>query len=94
MIFLTGALFLLFFANSLGMLVAGYVLIGLPLGAFQIASTVFASEVCPIRLRPYLTCWVCMSWGVSGEIEAMSFFLRGLTLRPTLNSRLECFWQL
>jgi MFS family permease len=65
MIFLTGALFLLFFATSLGMLVAGYVLIGLPLGAFQISSTIFASEVCPIRLRPYLTCWVCMSWGVS-----------------------------
>jgi SP family general alpha glucoside:H+ symporter-like MFS transporter len=63
MAFLTAALFILFFANSLAQLVAGYVIVGLPLGAFQIASTVFASEVCPIRLRPYLTTAVCLCWG-------------------------------
>jgi hypothetical protein len=93
MIFLTGALFLLFFATSLGMLVAGYVLIGLPLGAFQISSTVFASEVCPIRLRPYLTCWVCMSWGVSST-DSSNKSLPSLTRpdTPFLDSRLGCSW--
>jgi SP family general alpha glucoside:H+ symporter-like MFS transporter len=34
---------------------------------FQTLTTAYASEVCPIQLRGYLTAYVNMCWGVSRE---------------------------
>jgi SP family general alpha glucoside:H+ symporter-like MFS transporter len=55
-----GAIFLLFFAQNIGMLMAGEILCGIPWGAFQTLTTTYAAEVAPIALRPYLTTYVNM----------------------------------
>jgi SP family general alpha glucoside:H+ symporter-like MFS transporter len=61
---LTGFIAILVFANSLTMLVIGEVLCGIPWGVFQTLTTAYASEVCPIQLRGYLTAYVNLCWGV------------------------------
>jgi SP family general alpha glucoside:H+ symporter-like MFS transporter len=57
---ITCAIFLLFFAQNIGMLMAGEVLCGIPWGAFQTLTTTYAAEVSPVILRPYLTTFVNM----------------------------------
>jgi hypothetical protein len=52
---LTGFIFLSVFATSLPMLVVAEILCGIPWGIFQTLTTAYASEVCPIQLRGYLT---------------------------------------
>jgi SP family general alpha glucoside:H+ symporter-like MFS transporter len=42
---LTGFIFIMVFANSLGMLVCGQVLCGIPWGVFQTLTTAYAAEV-------------------------------------------------
>ncbi|KAK3626831.1 hypothetical protein LTR56_019559 [Elasticomyces elasticus] len=73
---LTGLIFIVFFAPNIGTLVAGEVLMGVPWGAFQTLTTVYAAEVCPVALRGYLTTYVNMMWGfgqliASGVIRSM-----------------------
>ncbi|KIX98096.1 uncharacterized protein Z520_06176 [Fonsecaea multimorphosa CBS 102226] len=51
-------IFLPFFAQNIQMLEAGEILLGIPWGIFQTTSTVYASEVCPVALRAYLTTYV------------------------------------
>lgn len=68
--------FILFFSNSLGMLLAGELLMGLPLGVFQTLTVTYASEVCPVVLRCYLTtyvnlCWVIGQFIASGVVKGM-----------------------
>ncbi|KAI0699131.1 maltose permease [Cytidiella melzeri] len=72
---LTGFIFIMVFANSLTMLVIGEVFCGIPWGVFQTLTTAYASEVCPIQLRGYLTAYVNLCWGVgillsSGVVKA------------------------
>jgi SP family general alpha glucoside:H+ symporter-like MFS transporter len=72
---LTGFIFILVFAESLTMLVIGEVFCGIPWGVFQTLTTAYASEVCPIQLRGYLTAYVNLCWGVgillsSGVVKA------------------------
>lgn len=55
---LAGAIFILFFATGLPMLLSGEILCGLAWGAFQTLTTTYASEVVPVALRPYLTTYV------------------------------------
>jgi SP family general alpha glucoside:H+ symporter-like MFS transporter len=60
---ITGAIFILFFAQNISMLMAGEILCGIPWGAFQTLTTTYAAEVSPVVLRPFLTTWVngCVS---------------------------------
>jgi SP family general alpha glucoside:H+ symporter-like MFS transporter len=67
--------FIQFFAPSLGVLETAQVLLGIPLGLFQAATCVYAVEVMPTCLRPYLTSYVDMCW-VFGQLIA-SGVLRG-----------------
>jgi len=72
-------IFLLFFANSNGMLLAGEILCGIPWGVFQTLTTTYASEVCPVPLRAYLTTYVNLCW-VFGQLIAsgvLRSFLNG-----------------
>ncbi|OAL24176.1 hypothetical protein AYO22_05836 [Fonsecaea multimorphosa] len=55
-------IFLPFFAQNIQMLEAGEILLGIPWGIFQTTSTVYASEVCPVALRAYLTTYVNLCW--------------------------------
>ncbi|ODQ78827.1 hypothetical protein BABINDRAFT_38508 [Babjeviella inositovora NRRL Y-12698] len=60
-------IFIVFFSLSLGMLAAGEILLGLPWGAFQTLTVSYASEVCPLVLRFYLTTYVNICW-VLGQL--------------------------
>lgn len=71
--------FILFFAQNLATLLVGELLLGLPLGVFQTLTVTYASEVCPVVLRCYLTTYVNLCW-VMGQIIA-SGVLRGLVGR-------------
>ncbi|EQL02995.1 MRT, a raffinose family of oligosaccharides transporter [Ophiocordyceps sinensis CO18] len=71
-----GFIFILFFAESLPMLLVGEILIGIPWGVFQTLTTTYAAEVCPTHLRAYLTtyvnlCWVIGQFLASGVLRAM-----------------------
>ncbi|KAF8316342.1 MFS general substrate transporter [Clavulina sp. PMI_390] len=77
LVWLVGAIAVDFFGNSLGMLTAGSVLCGVAWGVFQVLTTAYASEVCPIHLRHYLTAFINMCWGMgilisSGVVKAVS----------------------
>jgi MFS transporter, SP family, general alpha glucoside:H+ symporter len=55
-------IFILFFAENVQTLEAGEILCGIPWGVFQTLTTVYASEVCPVALRAYLTTFVNLCW--------------------------------
>ncbi|KAK9237690.1 general substrate transporter [Lipomyces kononenkoae] len=68
---ITAALiFMQFFCTSIGMLVAAEILFGLPLSVFLTSTTVYAAEICPLVLRPYLTTWVNLCWTIGKIISA------------------------
>ena len=67
-------IFVNFFAQNVETLLAGEILIGIPLGVFQTLTVTYASEVCPVVLRAYLTtyvnlCWVIGQFIASGGIK-------------------------
>lgn len=59
LVFMIAVIFMMFFAQNLAMLFCGYLLCGLPWGAFQTLTTTYAAEVGPAPLRPVLTTYVC-----------------------------------
>lgn len=59
------------------MLLAGEVLCALCWGVFQTLTTAYASEVCPVALRAYLTTYVNLCW-VFGQLLG-SGVLRGVS---------------
>ena len=69
-----GAIFIMFFAQNIGMLFAGEIICGIPWGAFQTLAVTYAAEISPMQLRPFLTTYVnmCVS-----------------CLRPTTSQRLK-----
>lgn len=68
-------IFITFFATNITMLLIGELLCGLPWGIFQTLTVAFASEICPVAMRPYLTTYVNLCW-VMGQFIA-SGVLRG-----------------
>ncbi|THZ60499.1 sugar porter family MFS transporter [Aureobasidium pullulans] len=78
LIALTGFIFIVFFAQSLPMLLVGEILMGIPWGAFQTLTTTYAAEVCPVSLRAYLTTYVNLCW-VIGQ------FLSSAVLKSVAN---------
>lgn len=67
---ITCFIFITFFAVNIRMLLAGYVLSGLPWGVFQTLTTTYAAEVCPVSLRAYLTTYVNLCWVIGQLIAA------------------------
>lgn len=74
-----GFIFILFFAQNVQTLLVGEILMGMPLGVYQTLSVTYASEVCPVALRAYLTTYVNLCW-VIGQLIA-SGGLKGLANR-------------
>ncbi|KAL3479682.1 putative MFS maltose permease [Aspergillus californicus] len=72
-------IFLMFFAQNVGMLFAAEILCGLPWGAFQTLTVTYAAEVSPVILRPYLTTYANLCW-VTGQFVSIGV-LRGLLQR-------------
>ncbi|KAK4548760.1 hypothetical protein LTR36_008533 [Oleoguttula mirabilis] len=66
---LTALIFIPFFAQNVETLEVAEILMGVPWGAFQVLTTQYAAEVCPVALRGYLTTYVNMMWGV-GQLIA------------------------
>lgn len=64
-------IFILFFAQNVETLLVGEILIGIPLGVFQTLTVAYASEVCPVVLRCYLTTYVNLCW-VFGQYQSSS----------------------
>ncbi|KAK1139964.1 hypothetical protein N8T08_011041 [Aspergillus melleus] len=63
-------IFILFFASSAPVLLVGQVLCGLTWGVFATTGPAYASEVCPLALRGYLTCYVNLCWAIGQFIAA------------------------
>ncbi|KIW16535.1 hypothetical protein PV08_06590, partial [Exophiala spinifera] len=71
--------FITFFAKTAAQLLTGQILLGFPWGVFQTITVVYASEVCPVVLRPYLTTYVNLCW-IFGQLIA-SGVLKGVAGR-------------
>jgi SP family general alpha glucoside:H+ symporter-like MFS transporter len=78
----TGLIFMQFFCPSIEVLVVAQLLFGFPLAVFLTLTTVYAAEICPLVLRPYLTAWVNLCWTI-GKILAAG------VLRGFVNSHSE-----
>ncbi|KAK0728793.1 hypothetical protein B0T26DRAFT_673266 [Lasiosphaeria miniovina] len=59
---------LFFTAQNVQTLLAAEILCGIPWGIFQTLTITYASEVCPVAMRGYLTTYVNFCWGVGQEI--------------------------
>lgn len=79
--FTTCFIFIVFFAQNVGTLIAGELLLGIPWGFFQTLTVSYASEVCPTVLRIYLTTYVNVCW-VFGQLIS-SGVLRGFVNNDT-----------
>lgn len=53
-----------FTAQNIQSLLAAEILCGIPWGVFQTLTITYASEVCPVSLRGYLTTYVNFCWGL------------------------------
>ncbi|KAH6638481.1 general substrate transporter [Boeremia exigua] len=87
MVLMTGTIFVLFFAQSVEMLLAGNILCGIPWGIFQTLTTAYAAEIAPTAMRGYLTAWVSMCWG------AGSFLAAGV-LKGTITIQGDAGWKI
>jgi SP family general alpha glucoside:H+ symporter-like MFS transporter len=76
---LSAFIFIPFFAPNIKVLEVGEILMGIPWGVFQTLTTAYASEVCPVALRAYLTTYNNMMWGL-GQLLATGV-LRALLKR-------------
>lgn len=66
---LTAYIFILYFCKSLVMIAVGQILSAMPWGAFQSLAVGYASEVCPLALRYYMTTYSNICW-LLGQIFA------------------------
>lgn len=94
---LTGLLFIVFFANSVAVLLVGEILCGFPWGIFATISPAYASEVLPLSLRVYLTSWTNMCF-IIGQLIAAGV-LAGLVDNSTewaykIPFAIQWFWPL
>ncbi|GAM83049.1 hypothetical protein ANO11243_010350 [Dothideomycetidae sp. 11243] len=60
-----------FTAHTATMLAVGNFLCGIPWGVFQTTTTTYASEVCPLQLRPFLTTWVNFCWCLGQMLSSL-----------------------
>ncbi|KAJ9480383.1 putative Maltose permease MAL31 (putative) [Pseudozyma hubeiensis] len=87
--------FIPFFATSLPIFLAGQILMGIPWGGFQSLASAYASEICPVSLRPLLTTYVNLCW-VFGQLLAAGV-LRATVVRSDVWAwkipyALQFFW--
>jgi SP family general alpha glucoside:H+ symporter-like MFS transporter len=66
---ITMCIFVPFFSSTAPVLFVGEVLCGIPWGVFSTLAPAYASEVCPVILRGYLTTYVNLCW-VTGQLIA------------------------
>jgi len=64
-----GFIAIFFTAQSVHALLVAEILCGIPWGIFQTLTITYASEVCPVALRGYLTTYVNLCWGLGQLIS-------------------------
>lgn len=74
-VLITAFTFILVFGQSLPVLLVGELLCGLPWGIFNTTAPAYASEVCPMVLRGYLTTFINLTW-IIGQLTSAGV-LRG-----------------
>ena len=67
---ITALTFILVFAQSLPVILVGQILCGIPWGIFNTTAPSYASEVCPVALRGYLTTFINLTWIIGQLISA------------------------
>jgi SP family general alpha glucoside:H+ symporter-like MFS transporter len=67
---MTGFIFISFFAVRIEMLLVGQMLCGLTWGVYATTGPAYASEVCPLALRGYLTVYVNLCWAMGQFLSA------------------------
>ena len=70
LVFLAGFIFIVFFAPSIGVLLAGEILCNIPWGVFATTGPAYAAEVTPLAIRGYLTSYVNLCWCIGQFISA------------------------
>lgn len=70
LVLITAFVFIPFFATNLPVLLVGEFLCGIPWGVFATMAPAYASEVCPMALRGYLTVYVNLCWAIGQLISA------------------------
>ena len=83
---MTGFIFVSFFAVRIEMLLIGQMLCGFTWGVYATTGPAYASEVCPLALRGYLTVYINLCW-------AMGQFLSAGVLRGMLEYDTEWSWR-
>ncbi|KAK5997360.1 General alpha-glucoside permease [Cladobotryum mycophilum] len=68
LVLVAGFTAIFFTAPNVQTLLVAEILCGIPWGIFQTLTVTYASEVCPIALRGYLTTYVNFCWGLGQEI--------------------------
>ncbi|EPS28625.1 hypothetical protein PDE_03571 [Penicillium oxalicum 114-2] len=81
MAWLSGCIFISFFATKISIIFAGEVLCGISWGVFACLAPPYAAEICPVVLRGLVEIWVVMCWGI-GQLLSYSVLL-------TLNHRTD-----
>lgn len=76
-VFAVGFTFILVFAPSKEVLLVGQLLMGFPNGIFGVIGPMYASEVCPVALRGYLTTYVNIAF-IIGQLISQGV-LKGLS---------------
>ncbi|KAK7421995.1 hypothetical protein QQZ08_009716 [Neonectria magnoliae] len=83
---MTGFIFVSFFAVRIEMLLVGQMFCGFTWGVYATTGPAYASEVCPLALRGYLTVYVNLCW-------AMGQFIAAGVLRGMLTYTTEWSWR-
>ncbi|KAF7554193.1 hypothetical protein G7046_g6883 [Stylonectria norvegica] len=68
LVMVAGFTAIFFTAQNVQTLLVAEILCGIPWGIFQTLTITYASEVCPVALRGYLTTYVNFCWGLGQEI--------------------------
>jgi SP family general alpha glucoside:H+ symporter-like MFS transporter len=68
LVLVAGFTTIFFTAQNIQTLLVAEILCGIPWGIFQTITITYASEVCPIPLRGYLTTYINFCWGLGQEI--------------------------
>jgi len=75
---LTGFIAIYFTAQTVVHLQVASILCGMPWGVFQTLTITYASEVCPVALRGYLTTYINFCWGL-GQIIGIGAIMGNLS---------------
>ncbi|KAJ5279729.1 general substrate transporter [Penicillium angulare] len=66
-ILIAGFIFVPFYATTIEMVFGGIFLISIPCGVFASATPNYAAEICPVKLRSYVTTYINLCW-VAGHL--------------------------